>query len=165
MITTGEGLREQVADLASIHRPSASEGERQAAEWVAARMREHGAHARIETGRAHGGYWGPLTLLSATAALGALAGGRSRVAGGLLAGAAAAGVWDDITGGRHYARRLLPKRDTYNVVAEMGPRDVRRTVVLVAHHDAAKSGLIFHPAIPAFVRAYVARRAHAEAPR
>ena len=33
----------------------------------------------------------------------------------------------------------------------MGPADARRTVVLVAHHDAAKSGLIFHPAIPAFV--------------
>ena len=60
-------------------------------------------------------------------------------------------MWDDITGGRHHARRFLPKGDTFNVVAEMGPRDARRTVVLVAHHDAAKSGLIFHPAIPAFV--------------
>jgi Peptidase family M28 len=148
---TAERLREQVTELASIHRPSASEGERQAAEWVAGRLTEHGARAQVETGRAHGSYWVPLTLLSIGAALGALAGGRSRVAGGLLAGAAAAGVWDDITGGKHYARRVLPKRDTFNVVAEMGPEDAPRTVVLVAHHDAAKSGLIFHPAIPAFV--------------
>ena len=83
----------------------------------------------------------PLTLLSLGGALGALAGGRtaSQVRA-LLAGAACAGVWDDITGGSHHARRPLPYRDTFNVVAEMGPRDARRTVVLVAHHDAAKSG-------------------------
>jgi peptidase M28-like protein len=146
-----ERLRRQVAELASIHRPSASEGERRAAEWVADRMRAHGAPARVETERAHGGYWGPLTMLSLAGVLGALAGGRSRLAGAALAGAAAAGVWDDISGGGHHARRLLPHRDAFNVVAEMGPEDAARTVVLVAHHDAAKSGLIFHPGIPAFV--------------
>jgi hypothetical protein len=90
-------------------------------------------------------------MLSFAGALGALVGRRSRLAGTALAAAAAAGIWDDITGGKHHARRLLPKRDTFNVVAEMGPEDAPRTVVLVAHHDAAKSGLIFHPAIPAFV--------------
>lgn len=146
-----ERLRRQVAELAAIHRPSASAGERQAAERIAAHMQALGARARVETERAHGGYWGPLTMLSAVGALGALAGKRSRLAGAALAGAAAAGIWDDITGGRHHARRLLPKRDTFNVVAETGPGDARRTVVLVAHHDAAKSGLIFHPGIPAFV--------------
>jgi hypothetical protein len=144
-------LRDQVAALASIDRPSASEGEQRAAEWVQERLRAHGARTRIERERAHGGYWQPLTILSAAAALGAIAGGRSRLAGTALAGAAAAGVWDDITGGRHHARRLLRTRDTFNVVAEMGPADAARTVVLVAHHDAAKSGLIFHPGIPAFV--------------
>jgi hypothetical protein len=146
-----ERLREQVAALAAIHRPSASPGERRAAEWIERRLREPGARTRIDIERAHGGYWGPLTLLSLAAVLGAVAGGRSRLAGAALAGAAAAGVWDDITGGGHHARRLLPKRDTFNVVAELGPADAVRTVVLVAHHDAAKSGLIFHPGIPAFV--------------
>jgi peptidase M28-like protein len=146
-----ERLREQVRALASIHRPSASPGEQRAAEWVDERMRAHGARTRIETERAHGTYWMPLTMLSLAGAVGALAGGRSRMAGTALAGAAAAGIWDDITGGRHHARRLLPKHDTFNVVAELGPEDPSRTVVLVAHHDAAKSGLIFHPAIPAFV--------------
>jgi hypothetical protein len=45
---------------------------------------------------------------------------------------------------------VLPQHDTFNVVTELGPADARRTVVLVAHHDAAQSGLIFHPGIPAF---------------
>ena len=146
-----ERLRAQVAALSGIHRPSASEGEREAALWVERQMRSHGARVQVETERAHGGYWMPLTLLSLAGALGALAGGRSRLAGAALAGAAAAGVWDDITGGAHHARRVLPQHDAFNVVAEMGPADAPRTVVLVAHHDAAKSGLIFHPGIPAFV--------------
>jgi Zn-dependent M28 family amino/carboxypeptidase len=34
------------------------------------------------------------------------------------------------------------------VVAELGPAGAERTVVLVAHHDAAHPGLLFHPAIP-----------------
>jgi hypothetical protein len=89
--------------------------------------------------------------LSVAGTLGALAGGRRRLAGAAVAGLAAAGIWDDITAGAHHARRLLRKRDTFNVVAELGPAGAGRTVVLVAHHDAAKSGLIFHPGIPAFV--------------
>ncbi len=144
-------LRSELTELASIHRPSASAGERRAAEWAVERLAAHGARAAIETARVHGGYWGPLALLSTGGVAGAMIGGRHRVAGGALAALAAAGVWDDITGGRQHARRPLPQRETFNVVAEMGPADAGRTVVVVAHHDAAKSGVIFHPAIPAFV--------------
>ncbi len=143
-------LTAELTELAAIHRPSASEGERRAAEWIVERLNGAGAPARIETEEAHGDYWGPLALLSAAGAAGALIGRRSRLGGAALSALAAAGVWDDITGGAHHARRLLPRRETHNVVAEIGPRDARRTVVLVAHHDAAKSGLIFHPGIPAF---------------
>jgi len=143
-------LRTQLSELAAIDRPSASPGERRAADWVLARLVEHGARGRIETEGAHGGYWGPLALLSAAGAAGALLGRRRRLAGGALSALAAAGVWDDITGGPHHLRRVLPRKETFNVVAELGPGDARRTVVLVAHHDAAKSGLIFHPGIPAF---------------
>ena len=146
-----ERLREQVAALSGIHRPSASDGEREAALWVEQQMRTYGARVQVEAERAHGSYWMPLTLLSLAGAAGALAGGRNRVAGAAIAGAAAAGVWDDITGGAHHARRVLPAHHAFNVVAEMGPAGARRTVLLVAHHDAAKSGLIFHPGIPAFV--------------
>jgi hypothetical protein len=44
-------------------------------------------------------------------------------------------------------RRLLPHRPTYNVVAQAGDPDAGRTIVVVAHHDAAHSGLVFHPAL------------------
>ena len=36
------------------------------------------------------------------------------------------------------------------MVAELGPRDADLPV-LVAHHDAAHAGLLYHPAIPELI--------------
>ena len=80
------------------------------------------------------------------AALAALRG--SRLAGLALGAVAAAAAFDDLPPQRRALRRVLPKRSVANVVATVGPEDAPRTVVLVAHHDAAHSGLVFHPAIP-----------------
>jgi hypothetical protein len=143
-----------VHELASFERPSASEGERRGAEWIAARIRQLGHPATVEIERAHGGYWWPLGLLNGGVALAGLATRRSRsrwtrlLAAGLSVGAAAA-IWDEVGGGRLWFRRaVLPHRDTFNVVAEAGDPDGAETVVVVAHHDAARSGLVFHPALP-----------------
>jgi Peptidase family M28 len=136
-----------VRELASYERPSASGGERRAAEWLAQRFREAGCRSvRIEEERAHGGYWWPLGLLNAGALL---ASRRGRLAAALAGGLAAAAVYDDVGGGRlWFRRRALPHRPTWNVMAEAGDPDAERTVVLVSHHDAAHTGLVFHPALP-----------------
>jgi hypothetical protein len=142
-------MRERLEELESIHRPSASEGEREAAQWVVDRLGELGAEARIEVEDAHGTYWWPLGVGAAAGALGGLAALRGRRALGFALGAVgAAGIADDFPPGQRRLRRLLPRRRTYNVLAELGPVDAERTVVLVAHHDAAHSGLVFHPALP-----------------
>lgn len=145
-------LRRVVDELTSFERPSASDGERRAAEWIAERLREHGHRASVEVERAHGGYWWPLGLLNVSVALAGLAAHRSRwtrlLAAGVGTGAAAA-IWDEVSGGRLWFRRAaMPHRDTFNVVAEAGDHDGAETVVVVAHHDAAHSGLVFHPALP-----------------
>ena len=138
-----ERLRHTVEHLAAIDRPSASPGERQAAEWIRDRFAEQGWEARVETERAHGGYWWPLAGLTGAAALaGALAPRRVAQAVGALA---AAGIADDVSAGPHVTRKALPHRDTFNVVAEAGDLGAERTVVFVAHHDAAHGGLIFDP--------------------
>jgi hypothetical protein len=54
-------------------------------------------------------------------------------------------VADDLGGGSRWFRRRLPQRDTTNVVAEFGDPDAAHTLLITAHHDAAHSGLIFHP--------------------
>jgi Peptidase family M28 len=140
-------LERVVRELASYERPSASEGERRAAEWLAAEFRSAGCReVRVEEERAHGGYWWPLGLLNAGSALAAALG---RLPAALVGGLASAAVYDDVSGGRlWFRRRTLPHRPTWNVVAEAGDPDAARTVVFIAHHDAAHSGLVFHPALP-----------------
>src|SRR5687767_12481584 len=72
-----------------------------------------------------------------------------RLPAALVGAAASAAVYDDVSGGRlWFRRRVLPHRPTYNVVAEAGDPRAERTVVFLAHHDAAHSGLVFHPALP-----------------
>jgi hypothetical protein len=136
-----------VRELASYERPSASEGERRAAEWLAGEFRAAGCRAvRVEEERAHGGYWWPLGLLNLGSALAALAGRRLAA---LVGGVATAAVYDDVSGGKlWFRRRTLPQRPTWNVVAETGDPGADRTVVFMAHHDGAHSGLVFHPALP-----------------
>jgi hypothetical protein len=142
-------LRGWLEELEQIDRPSASEGERRAAEWLVGRFGELGVEARIEAEPAHGTYWWPLGIGAALGALGGILGLRGRrLLGGTLAGAAAAGMASDFPPGKRIMRRLLPRRTTYNVLCELGPADAERTVVVIAHHDAAHSGLVFHPEIP-----------------
>ena len=145
-------LRRAIAHLAAIDRPSASPGEREAAEWIAAQLAEFGCTVQIEEERAHGGYWFPLGVPNALVGAAGLLARRGRRRGRALAAAvgavAAAAIWDDVGGGRLWFRRgFLPRRPTWNVVAETGDASAERTLVFVAHHDAAHWGLLFHPGV------------------
>jgi hypothetical protein len=146
-------LRAELDELAAIDRPSASEGERRAAEWLAAGLREAGARDVTieEEPEANGTYWTPLGLLAgagAIAGLAALRGGRLARALAAVTGAAASALAaDELPPGRRRFRRLLRRRSAYHVLGEMGPVDAERTVVLMSHHDAAHSAFFFNPAI------------------
>ena len=144
-------LRERLEEFERIYRPSASEGEREAAEWIVERLAEVGAEARIEAEPAHGTYWWPLGIGAALGAISGLAALRGRrFLGAALGALGAAGIADDFPPGKRRLRRPLPQRTAYNVVCEIGPADAERTMVVVSHHDAAHSGLVFHPALPKF---------------
>src|SRR4051794_9627949 len=109
-------LRDVVETLERLDRPSASPGEREAAEWIRDRLEALGVPARVEAERAHGTYWWPLAALTGAAGLAGLWRGRRALAA-LTGALAAAGVADDVSAGPHVMRRLLPQRQTYNVVA------------------------------------------------
>jgi hypothetical protein len=142
-------LRARLEELERIYRPSASEGERRAAEWLVAQFRGLGAEARIEAEDAHGTYWWPLGIGTALGALGGLATlrGRRRL-GAVLGALGAAGIASDFPPHQRRLRAALPTRTTYNVVCEVGDPAAAKTIVISAHHDSAHSGLPFHPAIP-----------------
>jgi hypothetical protein len=146
-------MRELLEELCSYPRESASEGERRAAEWLAGELREAGARgARVEREpEANGTFWWSLGLLTGAAALAGLAarrGGplRRTLAAGVGAAAAALAA-DELPPGERRFRRLLPKRTAHHVLAEIGPEDAERTIVVMGHHDAAHTAFFFNPAI------------------
>jgi peptidase M28-like protein len=139
-------LEETVRALAAIERGSASDGERAAAEWLADRLRRAGLEPEIDEERVLGrGFWWPLGLMSAAAAAAGVAALRGRRLLGAAVGlAAAAGIADDLENGPRVFRQLaVPRRRTWNVTAVAGDPDAERTVVVMAHHDAPHSGLVF----------------------
>ena len=58
-----------VSELAAIYRPSASEGERQAAELIAARLERLGCKVTIDEESGTGGYWWSVGTMSAVGTL------------------------------------------------------------------------------------------------
>jgi hypothetical protein len=139
-------LRERLEELERIERPSASEGERRAAEWLVDQFAELGAEARIEAEPAHGTYWWPLGLGALLGVFAALLGLRGRrLLGGLFGLIGTAGMADDFPPRQRRLRRLLPRRTTYNVVCELGDPEAEQTIVFISHHDAPHSGIVFHP--------------------
>src|SRR5918992_5003227 len=89
-------MRERLQELERIHRPSASEGEREAAEWLVSQFAALGVDARIEVEEAHGTYWWPLGIGAAAGVLGGLAALRGRRGLGFALGAlGTAAIADD----------------------------------------------------------------------
>lgn len=153
-------LREVVETLAALDRTPCSPGERQAAEWLQARM---GAIDGVEVDLEDEPSWGafpPTSLgLALTGALGALLTLRNRRAlGALLAAVAGAGILDEGYVGPRVVRRLVRRRrQTVNVVARLGDPGAEATLVVLAHHDAAQTGAVFDQALQ--------RKLHQLAPR
>jgi Peptidase family M28 len=146
-------LRGRLDELCAIERPSASPGERRAAEWLAAQLDEAGVD-RVEIEEepgANGTYWWPIGLLAGASALAGAAALRHGRLGRLIAAATGAGaaglVADELPPGSRRFRRLLPNRTAHHVLAEIGPADAERTVVVMGHHDAARTAFFWNPAI------------------
>jgi hypothetical protein len=139
-------LREVVEALAPLDRTPCSPGERQAAEWLGERLRAAGcAEVALEEEPSWGTFQ-PTTLALAAAGIlaGALGLAGHRRSGALLGLAAAAGCADEIQNGPRLFRRVLRReRRTVNVVARAGDPEADRTLVVLAHHDAAQTGLFY----------------------
>ncbi len=139
-------LREVVTTLAPLEKRAGSAGEREAAEWLARQLTAAGALARVEDVEFRDGYARQLLPLGAAGTLmGALAlSGRARVPAVVVGALAAAAIADDADNRLRVWRRLVTRpRTTTNVVAHAGDPDAERTLVVLAHHDAAPTGRIF----------------------
>ena len=140
-------LREVIETLAPLERRAGSEGEQRAADWIAQRLRAAGCDAAIEEEQFRDGYarvMSSLSITSGLAGVAALASRRARPVAGAVAGAVVAAIADDVSNGpRLFRRAASPTRTTWNVVGACGEASAPRTLVLLAHHDAAPTGRIF----------------------
>ncbi|HJS96478.1 MAG TPA: hypothetical protein VJ741_19580, partial [Solirubrobacteraceae bacterium] len=138
-------VRRALSRLAAIDRASGSAGARAAAHVLAGELKLRGAGVRLEDERVHGTYWLPIGLACAFAAVSAAARRGLAVAGAAIASVV---VIDELEIGRRPLRKLLRRRTALNVVAELTPTHApTHTLIVHAHHDAAHTGLVFHPAI------------------
>ncbi len=141
-------LRSTVERLASLDRASASAGECEAADWIAERLRAEGCAVEVDEETAYRGYARSLAGQTAIGAAGAALATSPRpglrALGGVLGLLAGAGVVEEVSNGPQVFRRLtMRRRPTRNVVAVTGDAGATRTLVVLAHHDAASTGLVF----------------------
>jgi len=139
-------LREVVETLAPIDRTPCSPGERQAADWLAARLRAlDGVDVALEDEPSWGTFPPTATGLGALGMAGAALTLRGRrVVGALLAVGTLAGIVDEAQNGPRIWRRLVRRRrTTVNVIARAGEQNADGTLVVIAHHDAPQTGLLF----------------------
>jgi hypothetical protein len=146
MTTVESTLREVCEQLAPLDKTPCSPGERVAAEWIAERLRDA---AVAEVALEDEPCWGTFPPTSFAIGLAGVLGcatvlAGKRIAGSLLALASVAGVLDEAENGPRIVRRALRRQQTtVNVVARAGDPDGARTLVLLAHHDAAQTGRLF----------------------
>jgi Peptidase family M28 len=142
-----ETLREVVEAMAVIERPPCSPGERQAAEWLAARLRDvPGVEVALEDEPSWGIFAPTVTGLGVLGMVAAALTLRGRrVLGALLAAGTVAGIVDEAQNGPRLLRRLVRRRrTTVNLIARAGDRDgASGTLVVLAHHDAPQTGMLF----------------------
>ena len=139
-------LRDVIEELAGLERGAGSPGEEVAAHRLCGRLEHAGCSAAVDEEVYLDGYaplHAALSAVGVAAGLAALA-GRARLLAALAGAGAAAAIADDCANWSRFARRkIAARRKTWNVVAEAGDRSAERTVVLMAHHDAAPTGFIF----------------------
>ena len=139
-------LHEVVETLAPIERTPCSPGERAAAEWLCARLRSvPGVEVELEDEPSWGTFPPTATGLGLLGVLGAVLRLRGhRAAGALAAAITLAGIVDEADNGPRVLRRLVRRRrTTVNLLARIGATDAPTTVVVLAHHDAPQTGLVF----------------------
>ena len=139
-------LREVIEELAPLERGAGMPGEREAAELLRGRFEAMGVPVQLDEEEYDCGYARLHALFCGVGVAAGLAGMRGRArplaaAAGLAAALAAA---DDSANGVRFVRRAMEGRGkTWNVVAEAGDAAAAKTLVVMAHHDAAPTGFIF----------------------
>lgn len=117
--------------------------EREAADYLAGELKAHGRDAEIEPIRVRTAYHLTHALHAALGVIGSVVSVYVEPLGVAILLLAAVSMYLDLTGRLHLARLLMPRRPSQNVTSRGPKPDAPAHIVLTAHYDAARSGLLF----------------------
>ncbi len=137
--------RDTIARLVAFEgRWPGTEAEERAAGFLAGELKSMGREAELEPMRIRPAYHLAYALHCALAVAGGIVSVYFPALGVALLLLAAVSMYGDLTTRFHLLRRLLPRRSSQNVTSRGGNPDAPARIVLTAHYDAARSGLIFN---------------------
>jgi hypothetical protein len=131
-------------------RPATSKAERAAAEYIEQQLQKFGFTVKVEPFRSVRSFSPTYIAIFVLAIAGFIAAAvfDKGALGLLLTGIAGVAFIGENTTTLHLARTLIPQGKSQNVVGRLAARDLpRRRLVLVAHYDSAKSGVMWQPGL------------------
>jgi hypothetical protein len=124
-------------------RAPGTSAEREAAEFLAQELRRTGREADVEPTRVRPAYHLTHALHCVFAVFGSVVAVATPALGIGVLLLVAASMFGDLTGRFHLLRFLAPRRSSQNVTSPGSRPDAPAKLVLTAHYDAARSGVIF----------------------
>jgi len=129
------------------YRDPTSEGERWASKYIQGVMDKAGLENQVETFRSPRTFGYAYMFIFGVSVLGGLLACSCGFTAFVLTVLAAVLLYGENTC-RGWVSRILPREESQNVVGRIPPRgEERRKVVLSAHYDTSRSGLLFHPRV------------------
>jgi hypothetical protein len=119
------------------------DGDPPAVDFIAGELRRWGRQTRVEPIRVRPAFQIALALLCALAVAGSVVSVASPPLGVVILLVASVAIYADLTGRPSPVRFLTSSRRTANVTSPGHLPDARHRIVLTAHHDAARGGLLY----------------------
>jgi len=123
-----------------------SDGDRRATDMLAAELESMGRRVEVEEIRVRPAWHLTFAMLAALAAGGTVLSAIAPPAGAVLLLITAAAIYGDLAAGFHSFRLFTPRRTTRNVTSAERHESPAARVILTAHHDTGRTGLLY--AIP-----------------
>jgi hypothetical protein len=120
-----------------------TKAERAAAEYLAGELKAIGRKAEIEPIRVRTAYHLTHALHALLGVVGSVVSVYVEPLGVAILLLAAVSMYLDLTARLHLLRRLMPRRPSQNVTSRGSRPEAPARLVLTAHYDAARSGLLF----------------------
>jgi hypothetical protein len=120
-----------------------TEAEREAADYLAGELKTLGRDAEVEPIRVRTAYHLTHAIHAALGVIGSVVSVYVEALGAFIVLLAAVSMYLDLTARLHIVRLLMPRRPSQNVTSRGPKPDAPARVILTAHYDAARSGLLF----------------------